>query len=141
MDYMEVPIAPLGDGTCSDNACPCGFPGANIPRGTGFLYVSEDVVEFRRDALTVQEAQRKLEEAEAGGRDAFGMKPDGFFMIDRSAVMPTLVCEMGARNRGLDLEVAAEDARQWWRTGTVPLRETPLEGQAKPRKRRLLRRG
>jgi hypothetical protein len=103
MDYFEVPVdvPPGSDGVCSDNDCPCGFPGARIPRGAGYLYVSQTVVGFRRDART-------------------------FLVLGQDVATPTLVCEQGARKRGLDLEVAAADARYWWKTGLVPLRATPL---------------
>jgi len=39
---------------------------------------------------------------------------------------PILMCEQGAKLRGLDLEVAAADAKYWWETGLVPLRVTPI---------------
>jgi len=38
---------------------------------------------------------------------------------------PMLLCEQAARRRDLDLEVAAEDAANWWKTGRAPLRATP----------------
>jgi len=40
--------------------------------------------------------------------------------------MPILVCEQGARLRGIDMKVAADDAKRWWETGKVPLRPTPM---------------
>lgn len=119
MEYMEVPVFP-GEGTCSDNACPCGFPGAAIPRGTGYMYVSEDVVEFRRDAPSMLEAERKINRTqEATGTRIIGAA--GVFA-------PILMCELGAKKRDLDLAVAAEDARHWWEHGEVPLRATPSQG-------------
>src|SRR5205085_9119964 len=45
---------------------------------------------------------------------------------------PVLMCEQGARLRNLDLGVAAADAKQWWETGQVPLRATPIKGGASP---------
>jgi hypothetical protein len=44
--------------------------------------------------------------------------------------MPILVCEQGAKLRGLDLKVAAEDAKRWWKTGKVSLRPTPMAKSA-----------
>jgi len=117
MQFFEVPEAHPGqDGICSDNECPCGYPGATIPRGTGYMYVSKSVVDFRRDALTVKEAAEKMQR----------MQANSFIIFDQNVVTSTIMCEQGARKRGLDLAVAAADAKYWWETGLVPLRETPL---------------
>jgi hypothetical protein len=122
MDYFEVPEAnPGSDGLCSDNDCPCGYPGARIPRGTGYIYVSQAEVDFRKDARTVREAETKIAMMRA-------MSKNNVLMFDQNVVTSTLMCEQGARKRGLDLEVAAADARYWWKTGLVPLRATPLAG-------------
>jgi hypothetical protein len=122
---FEVPEAnPGADGTCSDNECPCGFPGARIPRGTGYLYISQAVVDFRRDARTVTEAEQKIRRLQQRAAGEGG----GFVVFGQDTVAATLMCEEGARRRGLDLEVAAADARRWWATGRAPLRPTPLAG-------------
>jgi hypothetical protein len=117
MQYFEV-ARPNGDGHCSDNACPCGYPGATIPRGTGYLYISEETVDFRRDAPTIVEAQAKM----ARLRQRYA---GGAMMLGQSIQSSILVCERGARKRKLDLEIAAADAAYWWETGFVPLRATP----------------
>jgi hypothetical protein len=123
MEYMELPEANPGrDGLCSDNDCPCGYPGARIPRGSGYIYVSKEVVDFRKDALTVKEAEQKI----ALMRTQSG----SFIMFGQNVIAPTLMCEQGARKRGLDLDVAAADAKYWWKTGLVPLRATPLAGSS-----------
>jgi hypothetical protein len=127
--YMEVPEAnPGGDGICSDNDCPCGYPGATIPRGSGYIYISQEVVDFRRDAPSMREAERKIANLrqDLGGTVVFGQ---GIFA-------PILMCEQGARKRGLDLQVAAADARYWWETGLVPLRATPAAGSRAARQKR-----
>ena len=41
---------PEDTGYCSDRECPC--PGTPIPRGTGYLYISEEAVEFMRAKLS-----------------------------------------------------------------------------------------
>ena len=121
--YFEVPVPP-GDGVCSDDNCPC--PEVRIPRGTGYLYISQEVVDTRRNARTLQEAQMLLERMrqEWSRRSGGGMLagPRGW----QGIMTPILVCEQGARLRGIDLEVAAADAKHWWNTGMVPLRATPL---------------
>lgn len=118
MEYFEVP-RPDGDGYCSDDNCPCGFPGELIPRGTGYIYISPEVVDFRCDARTVREAAQKIArmEQQLGGVRIFA--GSGVFA-------PILMCEQGARRRRLDMEVAAADAKYWWETGLVPLRPTPI---------------
>jgi hypothetical protein len=119
IEDFEVPNSGPGeDCLCSDNDCPCGLPGATIPRGSGYMYVAESVVEWRRDARSVPEAEEKARrlQQQAGRAVVFG----------QDTVAPTLMCEQGARRRGLDLEVAAADARHWWATERVPLRATPL---------------
>ena len=92
---------PEDTGYCSDRECPC--PGTPIPRGTGYLYISEEAVEFMRAKLR-------------------GKVPNNILFV---GVMPVLMCEQGARLRGVDLEVAAADAKRWWDTGKVRLRATP----------------
>src|SRR3972149_4931690 len=52
--FFEVPRPP-GDGLCSDDQCPC--PENLIPRGTGYVFISQDVVNNRRNARSVAEAQ------------------------------------------------------------------------------------
>ena len=46
-----------------------------------------------------------------------------------------LLCEQAARSRGLEIAIAAADARHWWETGTAPLRATPAApvAEKKPR--------
>jgi hypothetical protein len=117
-DYFECP-GPPGDGLCSDNACPC--PETRIPRGTGYLYVSEEAVQFRRDARTVAEARAKVERIRQQTQARMGFANVVFARLPDAILM----CEQGARLRGLNLEVAAADARHWWTTGLAPLRPTP----------------
>lgn len=61
----------------------------------------------------------------------------GMAIIAGAGVLaPILVCEQGARARGLDLEVAAADAKYWWETGLAPLRATPLSGTPEAKRER-----
>ncbi len=119
--YFEC-TRPSGDGTCSDNDCPCGHPGANIPRGTGYFYISKELVEMRRDALSIDELQKKVLKMQNGIGATALTAGSGVFM-------PILMCEMGANKRGINKEVASDDARHWWKTGLAPLRPTPMDGQ------------
>ena len=108
-DHFEVG-RPEGDGVCSDDQCPC--PNTVIPRGAGYLYVNQNVIDFRRDCPSIEDF--KVKRSQHGG-----------VMFGSGTIIPVLMCEEGAKLRGLDLEVAAADARHWWETGKVPFRETP----------------
>ena len=120
--YFEC-TRPSGDGTCSDDSCPCGYPGANIPRGSGYFYISKELVEMRRDALSMAAIQEKVQKMQRQMGATVMTATSGAFM-------PILICEQGAKKRGLDLEVAAADAKHWWETGMAPLRPTPMTGKA-----------
>jgi hypothetical protein len=118
LDYFEMP-RPDGDGVCNDEECGC--KGVVIPRGSGYLYVSQEVVDFRRDARSVEAAQAKESRVRMQASD----------MAEAAAVIhgettAVLLCDQAARQKGLDLEVAAADARHWWETGGAPLRATPI---------------
>jgi hypothetical protein len=118
MEYFECEI-PSGVGYCSDDSCPCGYPGAVIPPGGGYIYISQQLIDFRKDARSLQEARRKIERMKQ-------QTGSNLLLIGPGVAAPILMCEQGARRRGLDLEVAAVDAKHWWKTGRVPLRPTPL---------------
>jgi len=104
-------------GHCSESACPCG--NAVIPRGKGFLFISRKVVDFRKDCPTPRNLLYKLNklQADAGCFETVG--------VDHDAIYPRLLCEQAAIRHQLNLEVAAQDAQNWWNTGEVPLRSTP----------------
>ena len=51
--------------------------------------------------------------------------PSLLFYGNPEICMGILVCEEGAKLRGLNLEVAAADAKHWWETGKIPFRATP----------------
>jgi len=122
--YFEVPRPPEV-GRCSDKACPC--PEVEIPRGKGYLYISKELVDFRRNCPTYEELQAKLHRM--ADSDLLGKMGSAGFVrfLPPGTSSPILVCEQGARLRRLDLEVAANDATHWWKTGLVPFRPTPLE--------------
>ena len=109
LDYFEVPCT-IDQALCSDPQCPCSE--TVIRRGEGYLYITPGVVEFRTDARTVAQVQRKV--AQIGA------------VIGPGVAAPVIVCEQGARLRRLNLAVAAADMKHWWDTGQVPLRSTPL---------------
>lgn len=111
MDYIECDV-PQGDGYCTDNECPCAP--AQISRGEGYLLITPEIVEYRRNALTRAQLQDILAPRLKAGE-----------YISSTAYEPMLICEQAAKTRGLDMDAAAEDARKWWETGTAPLRATP----------------
>lgn len=117
LDYFEQPPHP-GTALCSYPPCPCDE--VSIPQGEGYLYVTKECVEFRRNARTFDEAEKKL-----------GYIQDGIGAVILSGYgefSPILMCEEGAKMLDLDLDTAAADARRWWKTGMVPLAPTPKGG-------------
>ena len=117
MEYFESP-APSGEARCSDNQCPCDETA--IPVGKGYLYVPRDCCDFRWDCRSVAEVRPKIKRLED--------RTNQMIMFDQGILAPILMCEVGARRRDLDLEVAARDAEHWWATSQVPLRPTPQRG-------------
>jgi ribosomal protein S27E len=117
--YMEVPGNDK-DGLCSDDSCPCGSPGATIARGEGYIYVSKEVAELRKDCPTVAQAQIKIQRMQ--------QQLGATIFAGTGVFSPILMCELGAKKRGINMDVAAADAKHWWKTGQVPIRPTPLTG-------------
>lgn len=97
-------------GYCSNTNCPCKE--TPIPKGTGYLYISPKAVSFMKDLKR-------------------GKKIDAITAI-LDSTMPILMCEQGARLQNIDMQVAADDAKQWWETGKVPLRPTPNNSSSMP---------
>jgi hypothetical protein len=123
--YFEEPC-PLGDGSCSDNRCPCGSPGTRIPHGSGFLIVPKQVASWRRDARTQAALKRKRNRVEKQlllnqltGRDLGSMS--GLASI----ASPILCCDQSPLLKVYDREIAANDAVYWWKHELIPLRSTP----------------
>ncbi|MFA5337435.1 MAG: hypothetical protein WC330_03780 [Candidatus Omnitrophota bacterium] len=125
MDYFEVPRPPK-EGFCSDKNCPCHD--TVIPPGEGYLYISQKLIDFRRDCFTYAQLQLKLKQmAESDPLNKLGA---GSFVrfLPQGTTSPIMMCKQAAILRGLDLEVAQADAKYWWKTGLVPFRETPRLG-------------
>ena len=104
-------------GSCAEPGCSCG--NAVIQKGSGYLHVSQKVVDYRKDCPTTKDLIYKLNKSQA---------EKGCFEtvdLDRSAVFPRLLCKTAAIRHQLDLDTAAEDAANWWNSGEVPLRSTP----------------
>ncbi len=129
MEYFECD-RPSGDGLCSDNNCPC--PEVVIPRGTGYLYIEQSLVDFRRQYPTMEAARGAMRQGIERMRASYGFRA----MTTFYRLGPILVCEEGAKLRNLDLAVAGADAKHWWETGQVPLRATPLAGSEEAERER-----
>ncbi|MBI9018330.1 MAG: hypothetical protein JEZ07_13840, partial [Phycisphaerae bacterium] len=117
--YFETDPVPSNFGLCSDDLCPC--PEVSIPRGTGYLYIDKETVDFRRQYPKIKDAEIAIKIELM--KNQLAMKFDRVIFQVPTA---KLVCEQGAKLRNLDLQVAGEDARHWWKTGLAPLRATPL---------------
>jgi hypothetical protein len=121
MEFFECDV-PESDGLCSDNACPC--PQVVIPRGTGYLFIEQSLVDFRRQNPTQESAERAIREWHEQMSSIDGGVVKGIYRLG-----PILVCEQGAKLRKLNLKIAALDAKLWWKTGLVPFRATPMAGK------------
>lgn len=111
MEFIECEKI-QGVGYCSDNECSCTL--TQLSFGGGYVFISPEVVDFRKDALTLAEVKMKLEAHTQAGE-----------YISVSKYAPILVCEIAAQKRNLDMAVAKADAQMYWREGRVPLRSTP----------------
>lgn len=116
---FEVPVRNHA-GHCSEPGCSCG--NAAIPKNAGYLHISQQVVDFRKDCPTAADLLYKINSTQAD-LGCFEM-----FTPDHETVYPRLICRAAASRHQLDLDVAAQDAAQWWSTGKVPLRPTPRSG-------------
>ena len=103
LEYFEV-LNP-GDLLCSDNACPS--PKTTILSGKSYLYISEEIVKWRQNAKTFEEANKKIKAMQ---------NPHNFTLIDPRVFDPTLLCEECAKRHKLNLDIAAADAEYWSRT-------------------------
>lgn len=83
------------------------------------MYISKEAVRFRRDCLTLEESQEKIDRK---------IRSSGVLIVvvPQHEIGPVLICKQSAKLIGLDLETAAADAKYWWKTGKVPLRPTPI---------------
>ena len=104
-------------GYCAQPGCSCG--NTDIPKGTGYLHISRKVVDFRKDCPTPQDLLYKINKTQAD------LGCFETFALDHGALYPQLLCKEAAIGHQLSLEVAAQDAENWWNTGEVPLRSTP----------------
>jgi hypothetical protein len=100
---------------CSDDDCPCTDRRQLVLGKDAYLYISPEVVNFRRNCLTLLELEmavsRMTSPAEKMGALVYSM--------------PKYLCDVGAKRRGLDLAVALADGQAAAKTGFVPLRTTP----------------
>lgn len=118
MEYIECEKI-QGVGYCSDNECSCTL--TQLSFGGGYIYISPEVVEFRKNALSLVEVKIKLEQQTQAGE-----------YISVSKYAPILVCEIAAQKRNIDIAVAKADAQMYWREGQVPLRPTPWAKEDDP---------
>ena len=102
---------------CSDNQCPCTDQQPLVIGRTAYLYISPEVVEFRKNCRSLLERNALLEK--------MASKMGATVFVDGGVANPFYLCETGARQRGLDLAAALADAKMVAETGFAPLRPTP----------------
>ncbi len=103
---------------CSDDACPCTDRKQLLIGRTAYLYISQEVVDFRNDCRTLLERNIKIHQMvqKLGNQ---------LTLLGGGVANPFYLCETGARRRGLDLAVAMADAKMVAETGFALLRPTP----------------
>jgi hypothetical protein len=118
--YFQVDLPSLPQYLCSDDSCPCPGTERLIPGNTGFMFISEELVQLRADTLTSDAFRRKTENL---------AKAQGVALVYLGAGVhqPLFMCELAAKQRGLDLTVAAADAAYLFQHGWCPLRPTPRQ--------------
>lgn len=125
------------DGLCSDRDCPC--PEVKIPRGKGYLYVSQKVADLRRRYRSDKKALAAMQRTIKPTIESLLELPTVSSASGFVRIGPILMCRQGARRRKLDLKIAAADAKHWWETGKVPLRATPLTGSEEAKREKIER--
>jgi hypothetical protein len=100
---------------CSDDECPCTDQRQLVLGKDAYLFISPEVVSFRRSCVSLLELEMKVS----------GLSSPMDMLAAVSHSMPKYLCETGARRRGLDLAVALADGQEAAKTGFVPLRPTP----------------
>jgi hypothetical protein len=109
VQYAEVGVSEEGT-YCNDRNCSCNM--SKIEPGDGYLFISKDFAKFRTSYITIPEyaeIRRKMD----------------FKKFKPGKHTPILICEKGAYHQNKSTEIARIDAMYWWKTGLVPLRETP----------------
>ncbi len=117
--YFEAPVTIEEGLLCSDNECPCPDDTALEPGQTGFLYISGDLVKNRRETPR-WEAILARDNALAEQMNVVLYRAGGINT-------PIFLCSEGAERRNLDIDIAAADAVNWFKTGLCPLRESPTK--------------
>ena len=111
---FEVPVQ-VTSFRCSDRECLCAGTDELIPGKTGYLLITEEIIQLRKDALTWEELTKKYEKLQVTPETRIN-----FF------VNPIFMCKEAALNHGIDLEISALDAKKWAEYGLCPLRATPI---------------
>lgn len=79
------------------------------------MYFSRELVDFRKDCRTYEELLIKLDRMAKSDDTVEKLGAAGLIRIfPPGTFSPILMCEQGAKLRGLDLAIAAADAGLWW---------------------------
>ncbi len=120
--YFEVPVQ-VTSFRCSDTECTCAGTDELIAGKTGYLLITEEIFQLRKDALTWEELTTKLRKIQANTDSIISFH-----------VNPIFMCKESALNHGINLEIAASDAKKWADSGLCPLRVTPIDNSSEKNK-------
>lgn len=124
LGFFELRL-PDGDAACSDNYCPCGFPGARIPRGAGYVVLSEEVIDWRKKFPT--QAEWDIALASIQSQTDVLVKEMMTEVLPPSGLQPILCCDQSPLLDIVDRHVSGADAQMMWKSARLPLRATPLK--------------
>ena len=92
--YFEMPRSKYGVGLCSDDECPCNE--TEISFGTGYVFVSQEVVNFRKDCQSFDEFKEKVKITEKFVSQLFGGADIRVGILGIRSVSPILICKDAA---------------------------------------------
>lgn len=111
---------------CGSATCICA--GCELPEDKGYLYISQKVVD-RRVSKRRTRHEQSLPDYMKGVHRAIAVDvgiADAPVEVNERNDLPVKLCEDAANALDLNLTIAGRDLREWWQTGRVPLRATPM---------------
>jgi len=119
MIYFETKPPFMGKAYCSDEKCNCNE--VELSTSDSYIYISQELVEFRRDCLTNKKFDKKVDQIKKDN------ELENFTFIGGIAPTPIIMCKNAAVRNRLDLGKANSDAKLWWLENKLPLETTPIK--------------
>jgi len=117
--YFETKPPFMGKVYCSDERCDCNE--IELFQNDSYIFISNELVEFRRDCLTNIKFDEKIDQIKKDN------EIDNFTFIGGIAPKPIIMCKSAAQRNKLHLGRANSDAKLWWLENKLPLESTPIK--------------